>query len=94
MITVILGTNVTLDGIGTNKLIVNRNEIILYRLPFFIKRIQICNIEHLDYVVTNTILGTREVVRMYYNTNRHIRISNYSVDSSIIKMKIEELLPK
>jgi hypothetical protein len=92
--TLVLAINVTLDGTGTNKLIVNKNEVVLYRLPFFIKRVPISKIEKIDYVEVDSLLRSKDVVRMYYDSNRHIRISDYSVDSSLIKLKIEETISK
>lgn len=93
-ITLVLGINVTLDGIGINRLTISETEITLYRLPFFIKRVPLSTVVKLDYVEIETIFGTNVVVRMYYDSTRYIRISNYSTDSSLIKMKIEETISK
>lgn len=92
VIILILGVNVSLDGIGVNKLMVTEHEVVLYRLPFFIKRIPLSMIDRLDYEEVVTVFGNKEVVRMYYSASRHIRISNYSTQSALIKIKIEEML--
>ena len=92
LITLVIAINLILDVIGTNRLTVNETQITLYRLPFFIKRIPLSMVLRLDYVEDQTVFGRNEILRVYFESNRHIDISNYSVDSSIIKMDIEEAI--
>ena len=92
LMTLVIAINLILDGIGTNRLTVNETQITLYRLPFFIKRIPLSMVLRLDYVEVQTVFGRNDILRVYFESNRHIDISNYSVDSSIIKMDIEEAI--
>ncbi len=94
LITLVIAINIILDGIGANRLIVSETKITLYRLPFFVKRIPLLMVLKLDYVEVQTVFGRKEILRMYYESNRHIIISNYSADSSIIKMDIEEAIKR
>lgn len=56
----------------------------------FYKKIPIKKVERLDHIEVSSVLGNKNVLRVFYSTNKHIRIPNYSSDTTIIKMEIEK----